>query len=178
MHSLRFEFRVVYITTHQVSPYFGFQASTCGKGFEYADVDSNPGNYDLDMEDLSEDREELETWVEWIKRTTHQAEQHLENMRIENWMVKIRRQKWRCAQRHAILDHDRWSHVALIWNPLTHYTGSRPRGHRRAARPKVRWVDDITHFANLHNLGNWIQSAFDNKLWQRLESEFVKDDWR
>ena len=144
------------------------------------DVNSNPDEYQLSVDEVSDENEEgmLETWVEWIRRTTREAEGHLENTGIEKWITQIRRQKWRCAQRHATLDPDRWSHVAMIWNPLIHYRNSRGRGHRKVARPKTRWVDDVAKFASIHGLGNWINVAFDEARWMDLECEFVKDEWR
>ena len=75
----------------------------------------------------------LESWVDWIRRTTHRAEEQMRDFRARDWVdthydVK---QKWL----KEIEDHrrDTWTYWTLHWQPL---------GSRRQARPRKRWTDE------------------------------------
>eukprot|EP00973_Karenia_brevis_P004692 644076-Karenia_brevis.AAC.1 len=60
---------------------------------------------------------ELESWVEWLKRTTTEAEQHLAKNQIDDWITAWRRRVWRWASRVACLSVERWAYKALNWHP-------------------------------------------------------------
>ena len=136
-------------------------------------VDSN-----ISMTHFSETRSEadddcLEPWVDFIKRATHDAEEKLHRLDIEDWVSAQRRRKWNVAHRIAMQSSDRWSNRAATWNPdLTSNVAARPQG-----RPKKRWHDDINEL--LKELLNKdtvdrMEVAKDEAAWHRLTTHYVK----
>jgi hypothetical protein len=150
---------------------------------EGSDVTSNP--HSDQATHGSEPEPTLEPWVDWIRRSTHEAEEKMKKLKMEDWVTLQRRRKWRWAHKIATTTTDSWNVLALTWDP-----GHRQRTNlfsRRVGRPKVRWADDIKHFiyrkvynttphislnARLDHV-TWIHHAQDAVLWRQLESEFV-----
>ena len=60
------------------------------------------------MED-AEGTSQLEPWVDWIRRTTHEIEQRCSNLDIANWVEEARASKRSLAMRVAQQDSKRWS---------------------------------------------------------------------
>ena len=109
----------------------------------------------------------LETWIAWVRRTTHEAEALLSSFNIENWDVGYKRRKWRWAQKIATTESDTWAYAGAMWEPeLNHKTC------RQIGRPKLRWSDDITELlrSNGHTK-HWVHAAAET--WDYLEDEFV-----
>ena len=77
------------------------------------DTKSNPtqdndNNIDDDKhEQHNNDDNDLEPWSDWIQRATHEAEERINKVGIEDWIVQLRRRKWRWAQRVANWDNTR-----------------------------------------------------------------------
>ena len=135
------------------------------------DVDSNATEINFQCEQ-DEDDDCLEPWVDFIKRTTHDAEERLRRLNIEDWITAQRRRKWNFARRVASQNGSRWSNRVAKWNPeLTSARTSRQQG-----RPKKRWQDDIENVlrTGLHNDSiNWMEVATNDTLWRSLESLYV-----
>ena len=129
--------------------------------------------------------ESLEPWVDWIRRSTHEAEKRMKELKLEDWVTLHRRRKWRWARKVAASPIPSWSKHALTWEPghriqSANYT-------RRVGRPKLRWTDDIrVHiFRKVYNAtvppslharldnGTWMHHAQDRDLWERLEESFI-----
>ena len=113
-----------------------------------------------------------ETWVDWIRRCTHNVETHMESLRIDDWVSGQRRRKWRLAGHTARRDDGRWSTAVLGLKPEM---GSRSRGH-----PTKRWADDLDcFFGERFGLlrGLWRDAAQDREHWASLEDEFVSQSW-
>jgi len=123
---------------------------------------------------LKENREEetSEGWIDWLRRTTHLAEEQLRRVSLDGWVQAQRRRKWRFAGHVARRDDERWSTTVAGWVPKQGY---RARGH-----PKKRWTTDIDAYLN-HALGVpsgfWLVVAGDREKWQRLENGFVNSSW-
>ena len=121
------------------------------------DVDSNmqeqqmPDNLDVDADD------ELEPLEAWIQRVTHRVELQMKRLKLDSWIEKARRLKWKLAQRIACMEEDRWPHRMLLWRPDLHYDGKYCKAHRRQARPKRRWTDDLSQFTTtvLQQTSEW-----------------------
>jgi hypothetical protein len=75
---------------------------------------------------------ELETWVSWLRRTTHDVRQAMSTCGMPSWddARKARLQSWK--QRLSHMMPQRWAKRALAWCP----NGFRQRGH-----PCARWAD-------------------------------------
>ena len=76
----------------------------------------------------------LETWVDWIRRATHAAEERLASLGLRDWVQSHYDSK---AAWHAKLNEskgDNWPVWAHRWQP----EGQRPQG-----RPRKRWADNI-----------------------------------
>ena len=94
-------------------------------------------------------KDDLEPWVDFIKRATHIAETTISKQNIPLWTTAYLRRKWRWAQRLTTLPDDRWCRLITNWQPTT--SEQRP-AYRRQGRPRKRWRDDIDdYFKHLHN---------------------------
>ena len=126
---------------------------------------------------------ELELWVDWIKRTTHAVEDEMSKMKIKNWIQHVRFRKWNYFGR--ILDHDmsRWTRIAHEWDPALHLDGPCFRSiqcSRVQARPKTRWVDELSRFTQRIGMHEHeLMELRSNQMeWHHLRKEFCKDEWR
>ena len=88
-------------------------------------------------------------------------------------MTQQRRKKWKWAQRVANQPSDRWSKLALQWQPDLNIA---QRGQRAPGHPRKRWSDDITEFlAAVHVEGakEWTAWALDQNFWSMMETSFA-----
>lgn len=121
--------------------------------------------------DAGEEDDELqvgESWVDWIRRTTHTAEAARLRASVPDWVEEHRRRLWRFAGHSARRTDGRWTTCLLDWIP--------GNGVRLSWRPKTRWEDSLKGF--MKKLGrqpdNWTQLAQHRKKWSDLEADFVK----
>ena len=125
---------------------------------------------------------EEEDWVEYIKRSTNEAMEKMENEKIRCWKMTQRKMKWRLAMRIATSQKERWLIKAAEWNPEL---SSKYRTNRSIGRPRKRWEDDIHEFLKqiedeTENLTesisqikkNWINTATDRGRWILLEENY------
>ena len=162
------------------------------------DVDSNPpnanlgneaGDADSDNIDNNKDKQlendDLEPWVEYIKRVTRQAEAFMHKHKIQDWVTMQRKMVWRCAARVANQLPHEWPQRVLHWHPSLHtdQTGQRHHGGQWK-----RWDDDIRGFLKHslavdnqrqtqrrhHDLNDitWLQPATTME-WEQLEDIFA-----
>ena len=87
-----------------------------------SDISHNDQDSDVSFE--SDNDEEIdaaeieeEDWVEYIKRSTNEAMEKMENEKIRCWNVTQRKMKWRLAMRIALSPNERWLLKAAEWNP-------------------------------------------------------------
>ena len=128
------------------------------------DVDSNPAEQNDQPTTTTDDGETTETWVEWMRRCTHEAEDQMKTLGIEDWITEHRRHKWRWAQKVATEQLDKWSVKALLWDPTA---DSRHKATRRRGRPVKRWDDDITK--HIHKCTDTQQQTGDDYTTQQLQ---------
>ena len=81
--------------------------------------------------------ESVETWVEWVQRTTRQAEELQEKYGLTDWLTIHRQRKIKWAEQLAVEDRNTWAGRLAEWQPDPN-RHSRPRG-----RPRRRWDDDL-----------------------------------
>ena len=140
------------------------------------DVDSDADACEaLPPEDSIHEQEDPEPWVEWIKRTTHTVEGHMQKLHIECWTRQVRRRQWKWAQRVAEFSDNRWAKIAANWNPQLHFDGRQSKAMRRQSRPKQRWEHHFNAFLK-NKYGYecvWSDLAKDAKRWAELEDLFV-----
>ena len=84
-----------------------------------------------------------EDWIEYIKRSTKEAEEHMKKLKIPCWIETHRRLKWRTARRIVSLPKERWTRKIFDWHPGLDDT---IKTRRPVGRPKRRWEDDINEF--------------------------------
>ena len=100
-------------------------------------------SFEIDNDEETDAAEtEEEDWVEYIKRSTNEAMEQMENEKIRCWMTQ-RKMKWRLAMRIATSPNERWLIKAAEWNPEL---SSTYRTNRSFGRPRKRWEDDINEF--------------------------------
>ena len=81
------------------------------------DQDSN-ASLESDVDDeMSGADEEIEDCVEYIKGSTHEAEDKMKTCNIPCWIETRRELKWRIATRLATQSEDRWTRRVATWNP-------------------------------------------------------------
>ena len=56
-------------------------------------------------------------WIEYIKRSTREAEEQMKKANIPCWIEARRRMKWIMAMRIASLPEEKWSRKTAEWNP-------------------------------------------------------------
>ena len=134
-----------------------------------------------EVEDPPEEdsRDELEPWVEWIKRVTHNVESSLKRLKIKTWVEKTKKRKWRfAANLYSGGGEQKWSHVALEWSPPIHHDTIRPTARRNPTRPNLRWTDELHNFVknNLRPERCWNEVCSDPNFWKKCEDQFVNED--
>ena len=109
------------------------------------DVQSNASNTIKPEDEPPEDpRDDLEPWVEWIRRVTHHMEERVRQLGMRSWIEEARLRKWKWAQSLYAREHaERWATKALHWNPQIHFDRPKPAARRRPTRPNLRWQDDM-----------------------------------
>ena len=151
----------------------------------HTDTESS-GTSDESQDAIEDSTENLEPWVDWIKRSTHEAERRMKELKLEDWVSLHRRRKWKWARRVAISELPNWSRRALTWEPGHRIPGS--SYNRRVGRPKLRWTDDIRRhvYQKVYNATaphslharldhvTWMHHAHDTNLWDELEESFVQ----
>ena len=126
--------------------------------------------------------ENEEDWIEYIKRSTKEAEEHIEKQKIPCWIEIHRRMKWRMARRIVSLPEKRWTRRVFDWHPGLD-TSIRTR--RQVGRPKRRWEDDLNEFMkteegqekakyDLMNNNSLMDEIKEYKKWQENEEKFSK----
>ena len=135
-------------------------------------VTSSNGGTQIDEDEDADEKEEegkcdKESWVDWVRRVTHNAEEHLRKAKISDWITEQRRRKWRFAGHTARREDARWTKELLGW---------RPDGTRFAWRPLTRWTDVLDKFWKSlgKKAGGWLNEAQNRKKWCTLEAEFIK----
>ena len=79
--------------------------------------------------------DELETWVEWVQRVTHEAREQMMRHHVTDWVDEQRKRAVDWRYKLVNMDSKRWAKQVLEWFP----TGCRSRGH-----PRTRWIDQVS----------------------------------
>ena len=140
------------------------------------DVQSNASNTVKPEADPPEDpRDELEPWVDWIKRVTHDVEERLKQPGMRSWTEEARLRKWKWAQKLFTREQlDRWSVKALHWNPQVHLDRPKPASRRRPTRPKLRWLDDILKISREASNTSAAEGVKEPNFWNQCRDLYVK----
>jgi hypothetical protein len=112
-----------------------------------------------------------ESWVEWVQRATHFAEEAMKTTGVEAWVPAQRRKKWRWAGHVARMTDERWTVLSLAWEPA--------KGRRNVGRPRLRWADCLDQFFASHwdfAPGAWQLCAMSREDWNTLENDFCYCD--
>ena len=105
----------------------------------------------------------VDTWVEWVRRTTREAETCLQELQLDDWITTHRRQKLEWARRLAVEKNRTWASRVLDWDPD-------PFKYKRLhARPRRRWLDDIAECPERNGIISDFQTAMsDDALFSSL----------
>ena len=116
---------------------------------------------------------DLEPWEVWIRRVTHEVEERMQRLKIEDWVAAQRRRKYRWTGHVARREDGRWSTKLMSWQPV----GGRRQGQlgqgRKQARPKRRWCDDLDAYFSSLDPGGWQILAADREEWKAHEESFM-----
>ena len=100
-------------------------------------------SFQEDAEEEIDSTENEEDWIEYIKRSTKEAEKYMEKQKIPCWIETHRRQTWRMARRIVSLPEKRWTRRVFDWHPGLDIS---IKTRRQVGRPKKRWEDDLNEF--------------------------------
>ena len=146
---------------------------------ESADAQEGAGSEeDEDNETPEDNRDTLEPWVEWIRRVTHSVENNLKRLNIKTWAEQGRKRKWRFAtELYSGRGEQKWTHLALQWNPQVHYDTNRLTARRNPTRPDLRWTDELQNFVRDHVRPErtWSEVCSDPEFWKMHEKYFVNE---
>ena len=81
-------------------------------------------------------QEQLESWVDWMKRTTNEAENLMRSLKYDTWVDLHKAAKLAWQQEIDACSNFKWSHKLRMWDPQFCVKTFRARG-----RPKKRWSD-------------------------------------
>ena len=154
------------------------QPSTRDSASSGSDVQSNaPNDEGAQNEDSDDDAgDQVEPWIDWIRRVTHSAEASLRRLYIKNWVEQVRTKKWKWAAKMWTHGEDeKWSKVSIRWNPQIHYDAPKPSTRRRAARPNTRWLDDIVKVTRQVSPHHAAQTELwsDPNFWRQHENTYI-----
>ena len=135
-----------------------------------------------DIDEEIDTTEKEEEWIEYIKRSTKEAEEYMKNMKIPCWIEIHRRQKWRMTSRIASLPKEIWTSKIFHWHPGL---DNKIKTRRLVGRPKRRWEDDINEFIrpgdtkegkkyDLTNNDSWMTEAKNTKS-GRKRRKYIKN---
>ena len=139
-------------------------------------------SFQEDADEEIDATENEEDWIEYIKRSTKEADEHMEKHNVKCWIEVHRRQKWRMARRIITLPEKRWNRRVFNWHPGL---DSNTRARRQVGRPKRRWEDDLNEFMkteegqdgernDLKNNNSWMKGIEDYKKWKENQEKFSK----
>ena len=125
------------------------------------------------INDDNNEEADMEPWVDWIRRVTHEAEERLQQYNVPCWVEEVRRRRFRWAGHVAQRSDGRWTSTVLEW---------RPQGTRARGRPTLRWIDSIRAFfqallGDKTDDNEWKTFARDRTAWQHLEEDFASRSW-
>ena len=145
------------------------------------DVDSGATFEEDSEKDIDTAGIEEEDWFDYMRRSTAEAVDKMDQNKIRCWNKTHKKMKWKLALRIATSPSERWVKKAAEWNPET---SSKYMTSRSIGRPKKRWEDDINDFLKQiydetkmeetrENKISWISIANDRKEWTRLEEKYT-----
>jgi len=110
-----------------------------------------------------------ESWIDWMKRVTHEAVEAMMKANVPDWVEEQRRRKWQWAGKIARHTDGRWTQKVLEWEPK----GQRKRGH-----PRARWTDSLCAFTRsrlptLMGKLDWRILAQDKEGWDAWTEDFA-----
>ena len=152
------------------------------------DVDSTTSNNHNDirqaMHSSDDDGDEMEPWVDFIRRCTHNAEMRMQALKLDDWVTLQRQRKWRWARKvTAQAANADWMPMTMRWDPTINH---RLDARRRQGRPRTRWCDDLRRYvaAETSNSNPSISDdrvrdhmfpmPADNQQWQQLAHDEAK----
>eukprot|EP00973_Karenia_brevis_P032973 4551307-Karenia_brevis.AAC.1 len=121
------------------------------------------------MTDDEQEESALESWKDWVIRTTHTAEEAAKLAGVKDWVSEQARRKWTLAGHIARRTDGRWSHRVLTYRPVG---GTRAQGH-----PCRRWEDELDEFVSQKMQlpqGFWKSIAAQRERWASFTEEFVQ----
>ena len=106
---------------------------------------------------------------------THDIELKMKRLGTDDWVTQARRRKWCMAKRMLIDSDNRWSSVALKWDPTIMSDGNAPAARRRVARPKTRWTDEFVKVASRYcqESVTWLNLMNDEVFWNDYEDALI-----
>ena len=132
-------------------------------------------SFQEDTEEAINTTEKEEDWIEYIKRSTKEAEEYMKKKKLPCWIVIHKRLKWRMAKRIVSLPEERWTRTNFDWHPgldnkiKTRRLVGRPKKDGRTTNEFIKpgEVKERTKY-DLMNNNSWMTEA---KKIRRMEEK-------
>ena len=130
-------------------------------------------SFDDDEESTASQEDDLEDWIENLKKNTYN---------ITNLVETHQKFIWRQALRTSSQGQEQWTRKAAEWNPTLLIS---TMTQRRARRPAKRWESDLKEFVkdeeteatqsnDLKNSNTWLVIAMNIYEWEKKERQYTK----
>eukprot|EP00973_Karenia_brevis_P036711 5058766-Karenia_brevis.AAC.1 len=81
------------------------------------DTESTDSEAGTDNDVKSSESDVGESFVDWISRATHMAEDVAAKLHVTDWVSEQRKRKWQLAGHTARRNDGRWSTQMVFWQP-------------------------------------------------------------
>ena len=111
--------------------------------------------------DVEEEDDVLEPWVDFVRRVTHDIEGKLKRIKSQDWATLYRLRKARLAKKLNQCTDMRWSKRLINWKPI---------GARCSGGQWRRWYDCLDKYFG----AEWLSQDWDDDRWAECESFYIE----
>ena len=109
-----------------------------------------------------------ESWQETMRRLKSRMQRLWDELHIKSWAQIALERKFKWATKISCMDDSRWAHI------ISNTKFFIDHGMRKPGRPRMRWEDQLNHFAMSYGMSSWLNFATsDPHLWNSQCHHFV-----
>ena len=119
-----------------------------------------------------------ESWLDWIRRTTHSSRQLANQAGVRDWVSAHAKKKWLWAGHVSRRPASTWLWRVSSWRDAEWSTMCREDGGPRLLRPSrrrwMKWEDSLRRFSSSHLGNNWMSLSADRTAWSAEADAFAR----
>ena len=118
-----------------------------------------------------------ETWLDWIKRSTHRSRRMADEANVRDWVHTHAKYKWAWAGHVARRPSTTWLWQVSTWRDsywnevMASDAGIRPT--RPSRRRWMKWEDTLRRYCTEECLGKWSEWAAQKTRWLQSADSFA-----